>query len=388
MRVLFISHLWPRKGAIYLAAWVPEQIAALAAKCEVSIVAPVDRTIRREEVNFSGLFSGFRGYRERAYPELMTLKDIPIETRPYYGIIPRKIFAKTTAKNLEKALSNVSLDGIDLVHVHTLFPDGIACARWMADKKIPLVATTHSNDVPADLGVLKEAMREFFRRVDALIIVCRKQGEQLEAIGADPERIHFIPNGFLAATYQNIDDSERNSRRIAYLGRLHPVKRVDLLIKALAECPSDITLEIAGDGPEEKKLKFLARNLNLQDRVRFLKAVPREKIPQFLAETALLCIVSDREGWPTVINEALACGTPILSTAVGGVPEALQDPKLGTLIPVDISPGQLSKKIVSCLAINWDRQYIREHAFRFTWEKISTQILDLYRHVLDHYKDR
>lgn len=223
--------------------------------------------------------------------------------------------------------------------------------------------------------MLKRPLQEFFQRVNALIVVCRKQEEQLIELGAVPERIHFVPNGFLAERYRNTDDSKRDPQKISFLGRLHPVKRVDLLIRALTHCPPDITLDIAGDGPEERNLRQLTMSLNLQNRIRFLGALPRNEIPRFLCGTALLCIVSDREGWPTVINEALACGTPVLSTAVGGVPEALRDPKVGTLVPSNISPTHLAEKIVSSLAFDWDRLYIKEYAKQYTWENIAPQFL-------------
>ena len=383
MRVLIVSHLWPRRGASYLGTWVPDQIRSLARHCDISVAVPVDRTIRREELIFHELLTGFKNYRHRSHPALTPLQGISIDTVPYFGIIPRKVFATATAKNLARSLNQIPLDGIDLVHVHTLFPDGLACALWLADKNIPLVATTHSNDVLSDLGNLKKVLRTLFRRANALIVVCRAQGKALETLGADPNKIHIIPNGFLKEDYERINDTHRSPTKIAYLGRLHFVKRVDLLIRALAECSPEISLDIGGDGPEQRNLESLVKRLGLMDRIRFRGSVLRADVPQFLAGVALLCLVSNREGWPTVIHEALACGTPVLATVVGGVPEALADPRLGALLPANISPEKLAETIESSLKNNWDRGYIKRHAFRYTWEEITIQLVSTYRSLLN-----
>jgi teichuronic acid biosynthesis glycosyltransferase TuaC len=158
---------------------------------------------------------------------------------------------------------------------------------------------------------------------------------------------------------------------------------VDLLIRALKYCPEEVTLEIAGDSELVSSLKLLTRQLNLESRVRFLGTVPREKVPHLLATAALLCLVSKREGWPTVIFEAFACGTPVLGTAVGGVPEALSEPHLGVLVPAEVESQALAKAILSALEHPWDHAAIRRYALDYSWDAIAEKTYQLYQHVCE-----
>jgi len=163
---------------------------------------------------------------------------------------------------------------------------------------------------------------------------------------------------------------------------LGPPKRVELLISALARCRDDIVLDIAGDGPWRRKYEALVRELGLEDRVRFLGMMSHEDVPLFLAQAALMCLVSSKEGWPTVIFEALACGTPVLATAVGGVPEALEDPRLGTLVPADVSPERFAAQIEAALDSDWDHQFIKAFAFQHSWDELTDKLMALYQNLL------
>jgi glycosyltransferase involved in cell wall biosynthesis len=120
------------------------------------------------------------------------------------------------------------------------------------------------------------------------------------------------------------------------MGRLEDaVKRVGLLIRSFARAVAgvpNVHLLIAGDGPDAKRLKRLAQELAPQ-RVRFLGWVSSPHTKAALYNAAdMLVLPSEREGFPTVVGEAMACGTPVLATRVGGVPELVKDGETGWLI--------------------------------------------------------
>lgn len=383
MKALIVSHLWPRSDWPWLGIFVADQVASLAKRCDVSVVAPVDRTIRRKEITPHELLSGLPKYRHRTRPEMLSLQGIQPLCVPFRARLFRETFAQSSVRRLAGALEQVSLDGVDLVHAHTIFPDGLACALWLEKRAIPLVVTIHGNDVYYIRAGARKAVRSLINQVDALVPVSRYLGDLLKEYGAEPARIHVIPNGFLSEPFKKAEDTNRNPKKLVYLGRLDAHKRLDLLIDALAQCQDDIVLDIAGDGFVRKNLEAQVRKLGLENRIRFLGTMPREDVPRFLAGAALMCLVSTREGWPTVIFEALACGTPVLATAVGGNPEALEPPGLGEVVPVDITADELAKKIESTIRFDWDRQFIKEHAFRHSWDEVAAQLAQLYSSLLE-----
>lgn len=385
MRILVVSHLWPRKDWLNFGIFVAEQVAALARKCEVTIAVPVDRTIRRGELNIAQLFTGFLRYRIRTRPELVPVTGIQLIEVPYHSGLLGKARPQATVENLQRSLECEFKESYDVVHAHTLFPDGLACAQWLNNGVIPLIVTAHGSDVHSISKGIKKILPDL-QCADALIPVSRVLGEQLVELGFDSERIRVIPNGFPADRFADVDDSHRDSMKISYLGNLGAVKRVDLLIRALQYCREDIHLDIAGDGPSRKKLEALREALHLKDRVRFRGILPREAVPYFLAGSSLMCLVSSKEGWPTVIYEALACGTPVLATSVGGIPEALGDGNLGILVPETIDPVTLAGEIEAALEVDWDRQVMKQIAQRFSWEELSGRLVILYQELLNGQK--
>lgn len=383
MKVLIVSHLWPRSDFPHLGIFVADQVAELAKSCHVSVVAPVDRTIRWEEISLRELLGGFERYRARSSPEFLQVSAIRPDVVSFRAGVFRQKFALSAAERLSRALDRVTLEGTDVVHAHTIFPDGLACALWLQDRKIPLLVTAHGSDVHSMAGGVKRSLGYLLKRADWLLPVSQSLGDQLIELGAQPVRIQVMPNGFPSGLFENLDDSHRDTRRLVYLGRLGSVKRVDLLIRALVYCDSGIALEIAGDGPERGRLESLAGSLHLQNRVRFLGNISRPEIPRFLSGAALMCLASEKEGWPTVIYEALACGTPVLATEVGGIPEALSSPELGTLVSVNVSPKELAAQITTSLQRTWNRQFIRQHALEYSWESLSAELVALYHRSLE-----
>jgi teichuronic acid biosynthesis glycosyltransferase TuaC len=258
----------------------------------------------------------------------------------------------------------------------------LACALWLKERGTPLIITVHGSDVHSMPRGVRRVLPVVLRRADKIICVSRALQDKLITLGADPGRLQVLPNGFSADLFDPDRFEPRDSRKLAFLGRLGDIKRVDLLLRALARCPADIHLEIAGEGPERPALESLVDSLHLRHRVTFLGMLPRERIPGFLSSAALLCIVSLNEGWPTVIFESFACGTPILATEVGGLPEALEPPGLGALVQRGVSPDRLASAIEEALAKPWDGQAIRQHALKYSWSEITTGLVGIYQQLM------
>jgi glycosyltransferase involved in cell wall biosynthesis len=118
---------------------------------------------------------------------------------------------------------------------------------------------------------------------------------------------------------------------LVFAGRLGPQKALDTLLHALVDVP-DAALVVAGDGPERGPLEELVRTLELDGRVSFLGAVPRERVLRLFGAADASVLSSAWENFPHTVVEALAVGCPVIATSVGGVPEVVRDGENGLLV--------------------------------------------------------
>jgi glycosyltransferase involved in cell wall biosynthesis len=123
-----------------------------------------------------------------------------------------------------------------------------------------------------------------------------------------------------------------NGRTLAFAGRLTAQKSLGVALEALAAVDG-VTLVIAGDGDERRPLELRAAELGLGDRVRFLGPQPRERVLELFRAADAAILSSSWENFPHTVIEALAAGTPVLATRVGGVGELVADAENGLLVP-------------------------------------------------------
>ena len=172
-----------------------------------------------------------------------------------------------------------------------------------------------------------------YRQCDWLVANTRAIADYLVREGVPADRVHhqvnFVPDGRDGAAF---DGPRRGGPVIAALGRLHPNKAFDTLIRAFA-CLQDGTLWLAGDGPDKQALAALASEVGVAERVMFLGW---QEDPQAVIRGADLFVCPSRhEPFGNVIAEAMACGKPVISTASHGGTELIEDGVNGVLVPVD-----------------------------------------------------
>jgi glycosyltransferase involved in cell wall biosynthesis len=160
--------------------------------------------------------------------------------------------------------------------------------------------------------------------------------------GLDANRVSVLPNPAPKIPALPSRDELRaelgmNGRSLAFAGRLGPQKALGLALSALAEVP-DVSLAIAGDGPERDALVRRAAELGLAGRARFLGSVPRETVLRLFGAADASLLPSRWENFPHTVVESLAVGCPVIATAVGGVPEVVEDGHNGLLV----EPGDSS----------------------------------------------
>jgi glycosyltransferase involved in cell wall biosynthesis len=168
--------------------------------------------------------------------------------------------------------------------------------------------------------------------------------------------------------------------RLLCVGHLVERKSHALVIAALPLLPG-FTLSIVGDGPERYKLEAFAGKLGVRDRVDFLGAMPHDTMCKIYQTVDALVLASSREGWPNVLLEAMACGTPVVASNIWGNPEVVTQPEAGVLMR-ERTPEGVAEAVIRLFSRLPDRAATRGYAERFSWEDTSAGQLALFARVL------
>ena len=241
----------------------------------------------------------------------------------------------------------------DVVHAH-FWMSGTAALRARARTGVPVVQTFHALGVvkrrhqgAADTSPPDRLAREehLARHADALVATCSDEVRELLELGASPDRIHIAPCGvdlqaFRPGPSPRLLTMGRPLRRIVSISRLVERKGVHTLVEALPQVP-DAEL-VVGGGPDERELdadphvralRAAAAEHGVADRVRFVGRVARADVPALMRSADVVAVVPWYEPFGIVPLEAMACGVPVVGSAVGGLLDTVVDGVTGLLVP-------------------------------------------------------
>jgi glycosyltransferase involved in cell wall biosynthesis len=188
------------------------------------------------------------------------------------------------------------------------------------------------------LRILRRVNDVALRRAAHLVVPSDALRQLAIRWGIESERVTLLPNP-VSAPEALAPRAELRVRHgftgptLAFAGRLVPQKSIDVALRALARADG-VTLVLAGDGGETDRMRALAQELGLDDRARFLGAQPRATVFELLAAADAALLSSSWENFPHIVVEALAVGTPVISTNVGGVGEIVRDGVNGLLVEI------------------------------------------------------
>lgn len=263
-------------------------------------------------------------------PEILRARGVPVE----FAYAARGL----SVGGLWRLYRSIRRHRPDLVHLHG-YKATILAGLLAGIGRMPAVATFHTEAKRAvGLDTYVRIETRVLRRLRAVVAVSEPIRAELRERGVRADRIQVIPNGiedsFDPGARGNGERSTNAGPRLLFVGRLVEGKNVDLLIQAVADLRTEfpaLELEIAGDGPERSDLEARARDLGVQDRVRFLGFV--EDVP--LSRCDCFVLPSRTEGMPISVLEAMSAGLPILTTTVGSVPSVVRDGREAMLVPPD-----------------------------------------------------
>jgi glycosyltransferase involved in cell wall biosynthesis len=276
----------------------------------------------------------------------------------------------------------------DLIDAHYFYPDGVAAAKLGRALGKPVVITARGSDINliARNPIPRRMIVDAARSAAAVIAVSRALKHSLIELGVLADRITVLRNGVDLETFavgdRQIAQTELgvSGRVLLSVGNLVNFKGHDLAIMALRRLV-DCTLLIAGEGPEFTRLNALARRLGVENRTRFLGSVPHVQLRNVYLAADALILASSREGWPNVLLEAMACGTPVIATATGGIPEIVSSPEAGLLLRAR-TPEAIADAIELLFDALPNRDVTRAFAEKFSWDDTSSGQIRLFKKIL------
>ena len=313
---------------------------------------------------------------------------------PRFPVIPRigmvlqpAAMARSGLRAVE-ALLRTGAD-FDVIDSHYLYPDGVAAAAIASRTGRPYVLSARGTDVNviAQMPGPRAAILEAIVGASGVIAVSSALQAALVGLGVAGDRITVLRNGVDAQLFR---PEERESARrelglaangvpiIASVGNLIASKRHDLVIEAVARLQGAHAI-VVGRGEQRARLEGLARKLQIVARVHFLGEIPQARLRFVYSAANVLVLASEREGWPNVLLESAACGTPVVAFDVGGVPEIMTDPTVGTIVREAHAAAPLAAAIRGLLERPPAGDAVRAAAEKFSWEPVLDAQLALYR---------
>jgi glycosyltransferase involved in cell wall biosynthesis len=386
MKVLTFSTLYPNAARPAHGIFVETRLRQLVASGQIqsSVVAPVPW--------FPFTHPAFGAYSAQARaPRAETRNGIEV-LHPRFPMLP-KIGMTLSPLLLYRAVRPFverlhRERGFDLIDAHYFYPDGVAAAMLGQRLDVPTVITARGSDVNliAQYRLPRRLIRWAARQAAAVVTVSQALKDKLVALGVEHERIHVLRNGVDLELFHPNDQerlrAELDLRRPTLLsvGNLLAFKGHGLVIEALSLLPQ-CELVIAGEGPDRAAFEALARQRGVSERVRFVGSLDQQDLRRYYCAADALVLASSREGWPNVLLEAMACGTPVIATAVGGVPEIVTSTEAGVVVEERSAPA-LARAVRELSVRPRERAATRRFAEQFGWEATSKGQLQLFRQVL------
>ena len=295
----------------------------------------------------------------------------------------------------------------DLLHSH-YWLSGLAGMKLSRALGVPHVATFHTLGklkLQARPGESESAVRisaetTLLRSVDGVVVSTRAEAEEMTRLyGVGPGRVAVIAPGVDLDVFRPRERSAARERlgvtepsMVLYVGRLEPLKGLDILVRAVGDLAmADTTrLVVVGGDPDSDQLVgelgALARLVGVAERVTFAGAVPQRDLPWYYSAADVLVLPSHYESFGMVALEAMACGTPVVVSRVGGLKSFVRNGESGYLVPWRCS-DPFSQQIEMILASPSLRRAMGDAALTAArgmgWTGVSSRLMDFYNSLME-----
>jgi len=343
--IVIISNLYPNCIETTKGIFIKQLVDSLKNQAEVTVVAPIpfnpmDYLIKNHVVPSSEIIDGVQVY------------------HPRYVVIPKLLRSLTGYffyLGIKKVIQNLLTEKkIDVISAHWVYPDGFGAT--LASKKFDLPIAVHA--LGCDINeytkyrLRRKHIINTLRQSNINIVKSDALRNKIIELGIEARKTVVIHNGvdqtkFIPGNTTELRKQLKLSSDIKYvlfIGNFQIEKGLVYLIEAVKQCKrNNFQLLIIGSGPLESEIKALVSKLKMDDRINFLGRKDHQEIPDYLSAVDVLCLPSLREGCPNVVLESLSCGTPVVASNVGAVPEIITTKEYGEIVepknPASIAAG-------------------------------------------------
>ena len=385
MNLLFVSETFPDAASPAKGTYNAALCRALAARNTVRVVAPrqwpdaLRRLVRRQSTTTPESLTAAAV--EAAYP---TYWYTPKVGETFYG----GWMWRSVRRSADRFHRAAPIDGVLSYWAH---PDGEAGLRAAKRFGVPSAVIVGGSDVlllPKRPG-RGACVRRVLTESSAVITVSEGLRSAVIELGVDPSRVHTITQGVdrevfhpgeQEAARRRLGLGISGSKTLVWVGRMVDVKRLDLLLDAcrlLWKSGMRLSLHLVGEGPLRPVLERQAREAGLEECVHFEGAVGHDQLADWYRSADLAVMSSSSEGLPNVLREAVACGTPFVSTDVGSIREIAR-PEFSRLVPAG-SAAALATAIRETLHPSY-KEAARAYQPR-SWEDCANDIERLFERL-------
>ena len=373
LRLLSLSTLYPHDQAANFGVFVERQMQAVAARGDVdlTVISPLGLPPMP-----LALHPRYR--RLATLPSSETRSGVKV-LRPRFILLPG-IGARWNAGAVARAVLPLARDlhaarAFNLIDAQFVHPEGLAAVRIGAALGLPVSIKARGADIHhwGHHRATAAQVRAAGQQAAGLLAVSAGLADEMAALGLPRERITLHRTGLDATRFRPLDRAACRARLglpqdrpvLVTVGALIPRKGQRFAIEALAALPEAV-LVLAGAGPDEAMLRRLAAQLGLGERVRFAGAVPHHDLPVLLSAADLFVLPTSSEGLANAWIEALACGTPVITTPIPGAVELLHDAACGRMVARDAA--SISAAVRELLAAPPARSAVSATVAGFSWE--------------------
>jgi len=389
-RVLSIATLYPNAHTPRFGTFVARQMEALAARgdWEVTLINPIGVPP-----------IAFGPYRALARAVESGQENGVDVHRIRFPLIPR-IGARLNPSAIRRAILPLARRlhaerPFDLVDAQFFFPDGPAAATIAKALDLPLSIKARGADIHywGSLPWARRAIIDAGKQAAGMLAVSQALAADMAALGLPQNTITVHYTGLDRARFRPLGRAESRQRLagmyglpsdpthrlLASVGALIPRKGQSLVIKALARIDG-ADLGLVGAGPDETRLRRLATELGVADRVHFLGNIDHDLLPIVLSAADAMVLPSSSEGLANAWIEALACGTPLVICDAGGAREVVRDASAGFVVKRDAP--EIAQAIGALLKAPPRPEVVAANADRFSWQANAQALADYYERLL------
>lgn len=389
MKILVITNLFPNNQDPTRGMYNKQQIIELSKLCELKVIAPLPwapplkfntKWYNHYKIAPKETIGGFEVIHTRYFM-------IPKFGRSLYGFF----FFLSLFRKVKEIYESFKFD---LIYSPWAYPDGFGSFLIAQKIGVPIIIGILGSDLNlfTRYALRRKMISYALKGSNRVIAVSRCLKQKAIELGVPSEKIEVITNGVDKNLFKQMDKMycrkslglESDKKIILFIGHLVPVKGVDCLIDAFSciskKCENS-SLVIVGDGALKHEMLRKINTLGLKDRIKLISSTPHDKIPLWINSCDVLCLPSLNEGCPNVVLEALACGRPVVATNVGGIPDIIDTPDLGILVPPK-NPEKLAAALETALNKHWDLKRANEKISSYSWSMNAEKLLEIIKVAL------